>query len=535
MHYKLAWGMITFGAGFGFSKALYLLVKDYNLRKAKAKSEEPTTDYGSAREAYDEEVIAQGMHDPASGNLLGHNGSFPVFAPAKTPFSLIEMPPGVGKTSCYVMGSILHKAMQGYSVFVSDVKPELAPMLAEKLRAYGFEVQCINPTKAYEALCRDVEVNPFQMVLDAVYATGEQRLDAATHASDYAKLILPPNPNEKQPYFSNGSRRTLNIAILSESLMSPATCTPTGIYNLLVDPEKFIYRLKEIQQFLDTGIENDPLVYFLKSESANLLHRTENNEENFGSFLEGATQKLLPFNPSGRLANYGSTAIANLSDTRKRQVITFVMAPMSHIKDFEALLSLINHNVIAACKADPLGHPIHIVAEEALNYRFADLSSNLEVMRGLKMTADFYIQSFSGLVRLYGKDEAAAIESYMDIKIYAGLTSYDRAKFVSDMLSDTTIKKQDYSFQATEIEEIGLSSKEISRRLKQPNEILNMPRGKAWVFVRGMNPMCLDMVHVSKVIPWRNMIGDHPIEGPLSKSKALFKLDYPKKKGWWRS
>ena len=117
----------------------------------------------------------------------------------------------------------------------------------------------------------------------------------------------------------------------------------------------------------------------------------------------------------------------------------------------------------------------------------------------------------------------------MDVKIYGGLVSYDRAKFVSDMLSDTTIRKQDYSYKAKDTEEINVSSREISRKYQNPNEILNMERGKAWVFVRGMNPMCVDMVHFSQVKPWCHMVGDHPVDGKTPAAKVVMSLDYPKR------
>jgi hypothetical protein len=88
-----------------------MLVDDYRLRRDIATSEEITTDYGTAREAGWSDLTAAGMDDPAGGNFLGlYVGQLPVFAPSGTPFSLIEMPPGAGKTINYVIGSILHRA-----------------------------------------------------------------------------------------------------------------------------------------------------------------------------------------------------------------------------------------------------------------------------------------------------------------------------------------------------------------------------------------------------------------------------------------
>ncbi len=522
-------GIFAFAAAVGFLKCLTLIAEDFKLRRDIAKSERTTTDHGSAREANLKEIKSRGMTSPDGSMLLGFFLGLPIFSPMGTPFSLIEMPPGVGKTTCYVIGSIIHKVMQGFSVLVTDVKLELAFMLVASLRAFGFEVWCINPTNAFLSICGNVEINLFQMVLDAVYAQDDRRMDAATFASDYAELIVPKNPNDKQPYFNFGSRRAVVFAIIFLALTKPGQCTPSGVYALLTDVEEFIFSLREAMEFLDTGISGDPLVAFLRSEAANLLHRAEKNEENFGAFLEGATQRLLAFNQSGRLAGYGEGAVHNLADMRKRQIIVFIMAPLSHIRDFEVFISLINHNVLTACKLNPAGHPLHIEADELLSYLFVKLSLALEVLRGYLVTANFYIQSFSGLIRQYGKEEAQAIESYMDVKIYGGLVSYERAKFVSDMLSDTTIRKQDYSYKAKDTEEINVSSREISRKYQNPNEILNMERGTAWVFVRGMNAMCVEMVHFSQTDPWRRMVGEHPVNGKTPPAKIALSLDYPKR------
>jgi len=92
---------------------------------------------------------------------------------------------------------------------------------------------------------------------------------------------------------------------------------------------------------------------------------------------------------------------------------------------------------------------MRIVGEEALNFRFHDLVADLETMRRLNVTADFYIQSFAGLERHYGKEAAAAIESYADIRVYGGLNSFVHAKHVSDQLAEETIRKQEASYRSS--------------------------------------------------------------------------------------
>ena len=528
-------GLLALTTGAAAVKTLALVGHDYRLRRNLARAQIVTSDHGSAREASWDEIVGRGMDKPGSGNFLGlFEGRYPVFAPPKTPFSLVEMPPGGGKTVCYVTGSIFHQAQLihqphgGASLFVPDVKLELAPMTVPGLRRRGFEVWCVNPTEQHLDTCGAVELHPYQAVLDACYAEDDHRQDTIKTAQDLAELHLPETGEEKNLYFRNGSRRCLAFAILSNAVVDPGRCTPTDAFILLNDPQRFVNRLHFVRDHLEGVILDDPVVDFLKSEAANLLHRYEKNEENFGTFLEGATQTLLTFSQGGRLAGYGRHAIHNVQELRDRQIVLFVLSPLSHTRDFAPLVSLLNYNVLAACKSRPVGRRVHVVGEEALNYRIADIVSDLETMRGLGVSADFYIQSFSGLVRKYGKDSAASIDAYADVKIYAGLNSYERAKHVSDMLSEATIRKQDYSSQSV-ARELNVSSRELGRRLMQPDEILAMPRDQAWVFVKGLRPMRLTMAHYGQVDPWRDWVSDNPIEGGHLSGDPLFRIRYPER------
>lgn len=68
------------------------------------------------------------MTDPTSGNYLGlFQGTAPVFAPPKTPFPLVERPPGAGETVNCVIGGILHRTRLGASIAADN--PELGVML----------------------------------------------------------------------------------------------------------------------------------------------------------------------------------------------------------------------------------------------------------------------------------------------------------------------------------------------------------------------------------------------------------------------
>lgn len=518
--------MMGVGALMLASRGAGYLVTDYRLRRDLALSEHVTTDHGSARQSTRKERAARGMDAWANGELYGlDDEGAPVWRALGAFLALIEMPSGVGKTICLVIGSILHRAMLGYSVVVSDVKEDLAVMLVPALRKLKFEVWCINSALHYLHIVGAIEINPYQSLLDAIYGNGEARKDAVKLAADYAALHYPVTNSEKNPYFSNGSRRAIVIGLLLFALFDPANCTPTGLYMLLTDPARLLRLCRKVQT-LETNIADDPVLAVARVEARNLLHRAKQNDENFAAFLEGASQRLIAFNPAGHLGGYGSGAIHNIAALRERQIIVFIMAPLSHMREFSDFFSLINHNIIAACKARPNGHPVHIVGEEALNYRFADLISDIETVRQLRVTIDLYIQSFAGLENRYGKETAAAIESNADIRLYSGLNSYQRGKSVSDMLSDTTIQKQDVSYHSA-VTDLNLASREMARPVMKPDEVMAMEIGYAWKFVRNMRPVRLRLVNYAEVTPWTDWVGKSPITGTRLHAEPRVHIDYP--------
>lgn len=520
-------GLGWIGAAAFTARGGRLLIKDYRLRRNLAISQMVSTDHGSARQSTKKERAARGMNDPQSGELLGlDDDSEPVWRPLGSPFSLIEAAPGTGKTVCMVMGSIMHRARLGYSLIIPDVKCELAVQLAPDLRKAGFEVWCINPAKRHIKIIGGIEINAYQAVIDALYGDPDARKDAVKVTADYAALHYPLSGEEKNPYFAHGSRRAILLSILSQAVIDPANCTPTAVYALLTDPAAFLERCRYIRDHLETLIKDDRVLRVLRLEARNMLHRAAKNEENFASFLEGASQRLIAFNPSGHLGDYGAGAIHNLTALRERQVIVFIVTPLSHMREFADFTSLLNHNLIAACKAKPDGRPVHLVGEEALNYQFQDLAADLETMRGLRLTADFYIQSFAGLERRMGRAVAAAIESYADVRIYAGINSLARSKHVSDMLSDATIRKQEVSHKEA-ADELGLSSREMARPLMKPDEVLAMDREHAWLFVRGMKPLRIRLITYAQVAPWSGWVGESPITGTRLHARPLVHVPYP--------
>jgi len=524
-----AW-VLAFSAGVTAISGTKEFANEIRTRSIIAKSEAPSTEHGSAREATLREIRERGCTDPNGGSLIGFKDGVAIYPPRDAPFAMFEMPPGTGKGIYQVITDILHHSLSGFTVFAPDVKCELAPMLAKGLRNAGIETWCINPTNQFADICSNVEVGLYDALIKAAHSADESRKDAVGLANQIAKLHLPDKDSDKSKvYFVGGSRRLIKVVALLKALIDPANCNPTSILRLLNDVKALVATLRTIVEKLEPFTEDDRVVANLKSEAKNLLHRYETNPENFGSFIEWATQVLAPaYNEAGHLADYGTKSTHDIHSLTERPITAFVMTPLSHAVEFESFTSILNANLLSACKRNPKKQRVHLVCDEMLNYRFANIGSDLETMRGLGVTANLYIQSFSGLIRQYGKETAASVNDACDVKVYAGINSYERAKYVSDMLSETTINSRDFSHKAIPTE-INISRKKLGRRLMTPDEIMAMPRDQAWVFIKGLRPFRVKMAHYGQIDPMKNMVADSPYDGPPLQGKTLLEINYPKR------
>ena len=512
------------------AKAVKYAVDGYKLRSDLWNAEHVSTEHGSAREATLDEIINAGLTTPETGMFAGlqRSSGTPIFAGA--PWTYVEAPPGAGKTINLVVGEILHRARLAQSLFIADIKGELTPMLARVLSEMGFEVWCIDPAGELDESFNRVELNPYQPVLDAAHATDETRQDAAKFANDLANLHLPEERggDQKNLYFRIGARRAIAVCILALALFEPGNCTPGDVFKRLNDPTKFQTLLLFLRFEAEKLRPGDPVAAYLASEAGNLLTRKNENPENYSAFLEGATQTLIAFNQSGRLASYGRAATANIAEMRQRQIIAFVVAPLSQQREFAPLVSLLNSGLIEAAKRAPRGHPVHIVGEEYLNYRITDdFASEMETLRGLRVSATLYVQSYEGLVRKVGREAAKSMQAYSDVKLFIGTNELDRARHVSDLIAEETVLQQNWSGDK-DARKVGWSGSARAKRLMTADEILAMPKDEAWMFVRGMRPIRLQLTHYGLVAPWQDEVGTNPFAPMSLRGEPMVELAYPK-------
>ncbi|MEM6945458.1 MAG: type IV secretory system conjugative DNA transfer family protein, partial [Pseudomonadota bacterium] len=190
--YPLAWALAALGVG-GVVRGCMGLRRDYQLRRLRRAAQEASGAHGRARFASLEEREAAGLHDPAGKMLLGEVDTLPAFLPPQLSLA-VQAPAGTGKTSALAIGAIFHVAQLGYSVCVSDVKPEMVFLWAKALETRGFRVRFNNPARIGGFTSHDT--NPFAPMIEAVNDKTRQG-EAFTLAETLARVLIPDTKESK--------------------------------------------------------------------------------------------------------------------------------------------------------------------------------------------------------------------------------------------------------------------------------------------------------------------------------------------------
>ena len=61
------------------------------------------------------------------------------------------------------------------------------------------------------------------------------------------------------------------------------------------------------------------------------------------------------------------------------------------------------------------------------------------------------------------------------------------------------------------------------------SQVLKMDPGQGWMFVRGMNPILLDLAPdgYGSTAPWCDWVGPHPVHGTKLPRHPIFTINYP--------
>ncbi|MEO1015183.1 MAG: type IV secretory system conjugative DNA transfer family protein [Pseudomonadota bacterium] len=448
-------------------------------RRLMASARRASGTLGDARFASLSDLHAAGLTDPSSGPLLCKVGGIPIFGPRQTHLTL-EGPPGSGKSTSMATMLVVHLAMSGFSVCVTDIKPELALIAGKELERRGFRVIYNNPA----GLCDlpHTDQNPFHILIEEA---ADEALQGRlfTTAEGFAFELTPePDSDAKNKYFRDQERGLFVVIAVALAVLDPQACVPSVLWSHVTDPILCEALLKD-------AAASDALYGDLASQARHFLKLKETNAEHFEGARAGLAQALSPFRASSDLGFLGldhAFDAADLRDESKPPVILFDIVPTDALETYGKAVALLQYARLQTLKRVK-GRRVVFCLDEATNLPLRNVAKDITLLRSRGIVIALLYQSISELKRVFGEKVARTITTN-SIEQFLQVSDLETAEMLSKRIGDHTVKTNSLSVSHRD-GSTSTSTGEHAKRLVPPDEILAMGHHETLVFVPGLRPI----------------------------------------------
>lgn len=433
---------------------------------------------------------------------------------------------------------------------VVDFKGEMACVLAEALRARGEIVRILNLGDMWpEILGPSDSYNPLALIADDYQRPGG--LQDVTDDVEEMALQIYPEPDgssgkDDNRYFRDGGRSFLGFAKQTCVLISGEEATLGDVAQMLNDRASLLRhaqwaagRLEQTDGSLAAmPIEASPWVhhhdrqdlqnyiaYFrgLASGVADLLETADSRTAD--SFLTGAQQALARFNITTRAHKKTARSSFRFSQMKEGDAATtvFLVADAARINAQKPVLGLIQWCLLQELKRHPNKHrPVHVIADEATNFKIAGLGSLLTWGRAYGVKLHLILQSLSAFRSVYGQDVLNTLLSETEIKQFlAGQREPETLKLIEQLLAQQSIIVKSQSGRRSDAFGVdGYDYREDAKPLMTADEIRRCKR--SILIIRQNKPILASLPPIAAIAPWRRQIGINPFHGkPFLRPVAL--------------
>ncbi len=490
----------------------------FRRRSARASANVVSGAHGEAAYASLSERTLAGVHDLRNPFLVGLADGLPATVP-KTRHLAAGVGTGGGKTSALAVPILFHAAKNGWSVVVSDAKPELAYICGPELERQGFRV--IYNDLADIGDWKHSDCNPFEPLKEAV-RSAENHKSVYTIAEALGSSLVPePKADNKNKYFILLERDVLVFVQVALAALDPERCYPAGLLRVVSDPRQF-RELCLMAQGYD-GFAGD-----LAAQAASLLQLERENPDHHGSALQGAKNALSIFKASsvfGRMGTRHDYDARQLRDEDGPPTIIFDIMRADALSEYAKANALQQQSRLQSLRKYPEGRNVVLLVDEATNLPVPKIINDIELIRSFNVRIALLYQSEASLRRVYGSEQAEAILSNCAELVFS-VSDLKRAEEISKRLGAKTIKTQSHSFD--EVGKPSTSIGEVGKSLLSPDEILSLPPGEALMFLPGCRAIRLKRVPYYHVQPFKDWAGENPHERHPRSSYTEYTLVYGK-------
>lgn len=340
-----------------------------------------------------------------------------------------------GKTRSVVLQTIGVLGLSGESMIISDPKAEIYNYTAKYLENLAYDVIVID----FKSPLKSNNYNFLQPVVDGI---DEGNIPKAIEATWDLTAALVPEDSHSEKIWSNGEASIIAASIMAvvydnRSGKSRKFQNMTNVYFFIAEMCKTINGVMPLTSYLKK-IPNDHPAKGLLSISEVAPSKTR------GSFFTSALTNLRLFtNPL--IYSMTNKSDFNINTISKKRTALFIILP-DEKRTYYSLASLFVNQMymalinVADSRGGRLKNRVNFVLEEYGNFaKIPDFATKLTVAGGRRIRFNLFIQGFSQLDEVYGKEVANIIKGNCENWIYLQSDDLSTLEEISKKLGNYTV------------------------------------------------------------------------------------------------
>ena len=342
---------------------------------------------------------------------------------------------GGGKSRREVLQTICMLALAGEGIVVSDPKGELYHYTHTFLESIGYTVHVIDFNQPYKS----DRYNPLQRIIDDV--NNDDLTSASEHAWDIVNILVEKN-EKSEPIWSNGEMAVIVASILAvvyDNRNRPQFQNLTNVYEFISNMSKPAPGEKEIRytKYLRTLSDSHP------ARQTMAIAQVAPDKMGASFYTQALTTLRLFANPNTYRITSASDFDMTCFGTEPKHALFFILP--DERRTFYPIVTILvvqqyEQLVVAAKQSgNRLKYRVNYVLDEFGNFsKINEFETKLTVARGYGIRWNMFLQSFSQLTLVYGKEIADIAKGNCRYWLYLQTNDMETNKEISEMLGKYT-------------------------------------------------------------------------------------------------
>ena len=345
---------------------------------------------------------------------------------------LVVAPSGAGKNRNIVF---ILLGLNDEPAVVTDVKGENYDVTA------SFRAQRFNHRIIRLAAGGAHSYNPLDILKDGMAAGGQ---DVLTDARIIAQALIPEPKDERNSYWRQGGRDLIILAMVGLIVKDPASANLGTVQSLVTDIYMMLALCEELAK--ETALSGDLAII-----ARGVLGMAQKTEKGLQEYVNVAKQAMAPYARSGilhKLTERSTFRYRDLKykDAQGRQLTIYNHFDSSRRLVFEPFGAMLNSCMLLELQRDPSPQRWLFINDEAANFVVKDLPKQMTILRGDGNGHVVNIcQSRAQMQATWGNEGSQIILDNSDMKIFFGLTTYEEARKVSDLVGQQNALSSSYA------------------------------------------------------------------------------------------